>query len=177
LRDPVESAPDREATPCEEVLAGTGAIPPRTGLDGLEDARPVRAGFGAEDTGRGPALVAVFGQIGAGVGANVVLFVRLVEFGDQADRVVENLDDVGECVAEETRDPHRDVDAWTAELSEVDDFQAADATGRGVPRRTHTEQCEHFGDVGAGGAHRGGTPDGQAHRTRILTGLLAVPRE
>src|SRR5690606_24785937 len=77
-RDPVESTSVREATPGGVDLGEIGVIPPRTGLDGLEDARAVRAGFGAEDTGRGPALVAVFGQIGAGVGANVVLFVRLL---------------------------------------------------------------------------------------------------
>ena len=85
----------------------------------------VRPGLGAEDPGRRPALVAVLGEVGLGVGADEVLVERLVEPGDQPDRVVEHRDHVREGVAEEAGDPHGDVDPRPAEL-----LERYDASGR-----------------------------------------------
>ena len=64
------------------------------------------------------ALVAVLGEVGLRVRADVVVLGGLVETGDEPHRVVEHRDHVREGVAEEPGDAHRDVDARPAELGE-----------------------------------------------------------
>ena len=69
-------------------------------------------------------MVAVLGQVGPHVSADVVVGVRLLEPRDELDGVVQQRDHVREGVPEEAGDPHRDVDPWTAQLGERDGPQA-----------------------------------------------------
>ncbi len=100
----------------------------------------------------------MLGQIDLGVGADVVLFGRFVEAGDQAHGVVEHGDDMREGIAEESRDAHGHVDPGPSQLGERDGLQVDDAPGRVVPHRPDTQQRKDFGDVVARGAHRRGAP-------------------
>ena len=65
----------------------------------------------------------MLGQVGLGMGADVVVLGCLVKACDELHRVVEHRDHVREGVAEETRDSHGDVDARAAEFGEPDRLQ------------------------------------------------------
>src|SRR5699024_6173055 len=95
-----------------EVLVAARAA----GLDDLEDARTVGAGLGPEDPRAGAPFVTVLRRVGGGVGAHVVLLLRLLEVRDERDGVVDERDDVWEGIAEEPGDAHGNVDAGPAEL-------------------------------------------------------------
>ena len=69
---------------------------------------------------------------------------------------------MGEGVAEEARDPQRDVDAGPAELGQRDRCQARDPARLVVPHRPHAQQGEGLGGVVAAGAHGGRAPQHEA---------------
>ena len=94
--------------------------------------------------------------------------VVLVARRGELHRVVEQLHDVREGVAEEAGDAQGHVDARAAELLARHELEAGDAAGRLVPDRPHAEQPERLGDVVAGGAHRAGAPDHEPDRDRVL---------
>ena len=104
-------------------------------------------------------------------GADRVVVRRLVEAADQAHGVVEQVDDVGEGVAEEPGDAHGDVDPGPAELGQRDHLEALDPAGVGVPEGSHAEQGEDLGDVVALGAHVGRAPHHEADGAGIRAGL------
>jgi hypothetical protein len=126
-RAAVEFAAVRVAAPYGVDLGEVGVGAPVAGVDELEQARAVGARTGAEDAGGGAAFVAVFGQVGLGVGPYVVVLVRLVQGGGQAHRVVQQADGVRERVAEEAGDAQGDVDSGAAQLLVRDRFEARHA--------------------------------------------------
>ena len=164
-RDAEPPTPVRVAAPREidggEVVVGL----PVAGLEQRQDARPVAAGRGAEDS-----------RVVAGVGAHVVRLRRLVEAGDHRGGVVEQLHEVRERVPEEPGDAHDDVDARPSELGERDGLDAGDASGLVVPARADAEERERLGHVVALRPHRRGAPDhepdGLGHRA--VLGDVAV---
>lgn len=123
----VEFAAVGVAAPDRVDLGEVGVGAPVAAVDELEEARSVRTGAGAEDTGGGAAFVAVFGEVGLGVGADVVVVGGFVEGCGEAYRVVEQPDGVRERVAEEAGDAQGHVDARAAQVGEVDRLQAGDA--------------------------------------------------
>src|SRR5690606_39038956 len=93
----------------------------------------------------------------------------LVEVGDHPYRLVEQLHQVREGVAEEAGDPHGDVNSWTAQLLDGLQLEPGDAPGLGVPHRTDTEQRQDLGHVVAAGARVGGAPHHDADGGRVAT--------
>ena len=89
--------------------------------------------------------------------------------------IIEERHDMWERVAEETRDPDGDVDAGPSQFFQGNRLQPDHPAGLLLPDGTDAEQREHLGDVITGGAHRRGSPHGQANGTRVLTGLIQVP--
>src|SRR5690606_7660738 len=92
-------------------LGQVAVVPPVAGVDQRQQPRPVGAGLGAEDAGGGAPPVAVGGPVLQGVGAQVVAVGGFGQLGHGPDRVIQQGDDVGEGVAEETGDAQGDVDA------------------------------------------------------------------
>ena len=171
----VQVAPVRVAAPHGVHLGEVGVVAPVARVDQRQEARAVRARFGAEDAARRAPPVAVRTGVLQGVGAQVV--VGLVQFRDGGDRVVDQRDDVRERVAEETRDAQCHVDARPAELRTRNDREAGDAARRLVPLRAYADEGEHLGDVVALRAHRGRTPDGEADAARVLARVGQVAFE
>ena len=77
-------------------------------------------------------------------------------------RVVEQVDQVREGVAEEARDADRDVDPRPAELLERDQLEAGDPPRLRVPDGPHAEQGEDLAGVVARRPHRRRAPDDDA---------------
>ncbi len=134
----VELAAVGEAAPRGVDLREVGVVAPVAAVDQLQQARAVGARLGTENPCGGAALVAVLGEVGLRVCADVVVLVGLVEVGDQPHRVVEHRDDVRERVAEEAGDAHGHVDARPAELGQRDRLQVHDPPRRVVPHRPNT---------------------------------------
>ena len=114
----VQAAAVGEAAPGGVDLGEVGVVAPVAAVDQLQQPGAVGARLGAEDPCGGASLVAVLGQVGLRVGADVVVLGGLVEAGDELHRVVEHRHHVREGVAEEAGDAHGDVDARAAELVE-----------------------------------------------------------
>src|SRR5207244_4898355 len=127
-----------------------------------EDAGAVGAGLSPEDA------------VVVAVGPDVVELRRLVEAADELDGLVDKVDQMRECVAEEPADPQRDVDAGPAELGEGDGLHARDPARLLGPDRAGAEEGESFGDVVAVGAHGGGAPHDEPDGRRPGTGLGPV---
>ena len=65
------------------------------------------------------------------MGTDEVLLVRLVQLGDQAYGVVEQREHVREGVAEEPRDPDRDIDPRPPQLGQRDRLEPGHPAGGG----------------------------------------------
>ena len=176
-RHAVELPAVGEAAPRRIDLREVLVVAPVARLDEREDARAVGTRLRAEDPCRRAALVAVLREVGLRVRPDVVVVVALVEGGDEPERVVEQVDDVRERVAEESRDADRDVDPRVAQLLQRDGVESDDATRHLVPAGPDADQGEDLGDVVAGRPHRRGPPDREAHGARPLPRVGAMPRE
>ncbi len=114
----VEVAAVREAAPGRVHLGEVGVVAPVAAVDQLQQPGAVGARFRAENPCGGAASVTVLGDVGIRVRAHVVLVGGLIEVRDERDRVVEHGDHMREGVAEETGDPHGDVDTRPAEFGQ-----------------------------------------------------------
>ena len=166
---PVQAAAVGVPTPDGVHLGEVGVAAPVAGVDQRQQARPVRAGLGAEDPRGRAAAVTVRRDVGLDVLADVV--VRLVQGRHGPDRVVEQRDDVRERVAEEAGDAHGDVDAGPAELRARDDLEPGDPPGRLVPHGAGADEREDLGEVVALGAHRARAPHREPDAARVLAGV------
>ncbi len=99
--------------------------------------------------------------------ADVVTVRRLVQRGDEAERLVQQRDEVREGVAEESRDPADDVDARPAQILQRYDLESGNASALRLPPGAQTEERKHLGDVISMRAHRARPPDGDADAIRI----------
>lgn len=77
----------------------------------------------------------MLGEIGLRVRADIIVLIRLVERGDELDRVIQHGDDVWERVPEEPGNPHGDVDPGPVQLGQRDRSEVDDASRRVVPHR------------------------------------------
>ena len=116
-------------------------------------------------------------EIGLDVGAHVVLLGRLVEPGHQLHRVIEHGHHMREGIAEESGDPDCDVDAGTFQFGQWNYLKVDHPTRGLIPDRPCSEQRQHFSDVIAGVAHRGGAPHRQSDRPRPLAVIGPVALE
>ncbi len=162
----VQAAAVRVAAPHRVDLGEVGVGLPVAAVDEREQPGAVRPRLAAEDARGGPARVGSGGDVGRDVLRQRVVVLR--RRGGELDRVVEQLHDVRERVAEEAADPQRDVDPRAAELLARHQLQAGDATRGGVPDRPHAQQPQRLSDVVAGRAHRRGAPDHQTDRVGVL---------
>ncbi len=129
------------AAPGEEGAGEVALVLPAALVDQRLQARAVGAGLGAEDAVAGAAArVLAAGARGdqlvlvrAHPGRDRVEPVRLVERGDRAHRLVEQLDLRREGVAEEARDAQGHVDPRPVEHVERQDLAAGDAAARRRP--------------------------------------------
>ena len=134
---PSRPAAVRVAAPDRVDLGEIGVAAPVAGVDQRQQSGAVRAGLGAEDAAGGAALVAVpagSARSACDVRAQRVVGRGLVQRGDGPDRVVEQRDHVGEGVAEEAADAHRDVDARPAEFADASSPRSRSRAARRRPR-------------------------------------------
>ena len=166
----VEPAAVRVAAPDRVDLGEVGVATPVARVDQRQQSGAVRARLGTEDAARGPALVAVAGR--SGRSACTCARSGLISAGSSSAATARiasssKRDHVREGVAEEAADAHGDVDARPAELLDGHHLEAGDPARGVVPDRPNPQQCQHFGDVVALGAHGAGAPDGQPDRRGI----------
>ena len=95
-----------------------------------------------------------------------VVFRRLVQGSNQLECLVQEVDQVGEGVAEEPADAHRHIGPGTAQLFQRDYLQPHNPAALGLPHRADAQEAENLGDVVAMSAHGRGAPNHQAHHFR-----------
>src|SRR5690606_13157609 len=134
---------------------------PAAFVDQRLEASTVGAGLRAEHTKARSAIcfrltrslrnqpLAVLGEPG---GQRVVRF-RLIEGGDSACRGVEQVDQTGEGIPEESGDAKGNVDARPIQYAHRQDLKSGYATRRGIPGGTDAHQRHRLRDVVAAGAH------------------------
>ena len=172
LREHVLGRPGRSPGPVGPAAPGdvdrrqVGVVAPVPRFEQGQDPRPVGTGLRTEHAG----------LVGTDPGHRVVGPAVGCRRG-QPDRPVEQVQHVGEGVAEEARHPQRDVDTGAAELGRPDQLQPLDPTAALGPPRPDAQQRQRFCDVVAAGAHRAGAPDDQPDRGRIAALLGQVPLE
>ena len=115
--------------------------------------------------------------LGTHLGGQRVEVVRLVERGDGLHGGVEQADQIGEGIAEESGNPQGHVHARTVEQAQRQNFKVVDPLTAGGPDRAHTHQRHGLGDVVAAGAHGRGAPDGQAELAQVIAVVLQMPFE
>ena len=173
------------ATPVQIHLGQILAALPQATVNGTLHARAIRAGLGTEDAPTGLASGRVFVQsrlqqrftFGANLGRQGVEVVGFVQRGDRLHGGVEQADQIGKGIAEETRDAQRHVDAGAVEQTQRQDFKVVDPLATGRPHRTHAHQRHGLGDVVATGTHGRGAPHRQAELAQVIAVVLQVPFE
>src|SRR5699024_2718841 len=168
--NPVEVPAVGEPTPYRVHLGEVGVVVPVPGVHQLQQARAVGTGFGPENPSGGAALIAVLGSFGVCVCTDEVLLVGFVETRRQLDGVIDQVDDMRERIPEETGDPYGDVDAWPAELRQIDRLDPGHTAGGLVPHGFYSQWCQHLGSIVTGGTHRGCAPHRQSAGSRRLAG-------
>src|ERR1700722_1371555 len=101
--------------------------------------------------------------------AGEVLLQLLLRLYGQRNRLIEQIDKVRKCIAEEPTDTQGYVDPRAAEFFESHQGYALKPSGLRVPNRLSPEQREGLRNVISMSAHLRSPPDTQAHHLRIDT--------
>ena len=105
---------------------------------------------------------------------DVVVVRRFVLLCRQRYCLVNQVDQVGESVAEKAADADGYINAGPAQLGQRHHFQTAYAPAFRLPHRLDAEQIEYLGNVVPVRPHCGSSPDHYAHHFRVAAFLVQV---
>ncbi len=175
----------RIAAPVDIGLGEVGIDLPILFLDQRQNAGTVTARLGAEDAITGAtgclilrqSLADPFAQFGEIMLAHEVLRQRLVQLDDGIDCVIDQIDQLRECIAEKAADARCYIDARAFQFRKRNHFDAGQLSIFRSPHRTHTEQRQNLRHVIAMRAHRAGAPDTDGDAFRIVAGFAHMARQ
>ncbi|MNP00890.1 hypothetical protein D3C76_926880 [compost metagenome] len=158
---------------------------PQATIDGALHACAIRTRLGTENAPAGLPPCRVFIQsrmqqrftLGAHLGCQRIQVIRLIERGDRLHGRIEQADQVGEGIAEETRYTQGHVHPRTIKQAQRQNFKVVHPLTAGGPNRSHAHQRHGLGDIVAAGAHGRSAPDRQAELTQMITMVLQVTFE
>ena len=170
------------AAPVEIDIGQIAAFVPDFLVDHGLKPGAVSARFRSEHAGAGAAGglcfgLAIFDQfrgLGAVALGGGVVAQRFVERHHRACGAVDQVDLLGEGIAEEAGDAQGHVHARAAEFGHGHHLEADHAARSPVPARAHAHQRQSLRDVIAAGAHVGGAPCGKGHGLGVLALALEV---
>ncbi len=168
--------------PIEVNLGKVVAALPQTAIDRALHASAVGTGFGTEYPPAGLTRRLVFIQafcdealpFFTDPGRQRVHVVGLVKRRDGLHRSVEQLDKVGESIAEETGDPQCHVHSRAVEQADRQNLEVIDPLTARRPHRTHAHQRHGLGDVVTAGTHGRRAPYRQAQLAQVIAMVLEV---
>ena len=169
----------RIAAPVNVRFRQVGGAIPVLLVDQRQDPRTVALRLGTEDAVRSLPLEVERTGLGAcgrfhvrqEMLAREILAGRLVQLHDQPGGLVQECDQVGKGVAEETADAHDDIDPRPAKLLEWDHLDAGDPPAFFLPARPNAQERQHLGYIIPVGPHGARAPDADAHRFRKRSGF------